>query len=114
MNKIKNEHGIEMYYDRNTFVDKLDILDSNGKYFLKDSFITDDTYYQNIIYDGYLIGYNSEQDLEEKYNNVPNKPMALVPIKDTLLVRAIRKIRTLVGLNKNYGYNYNYNDINMK
>ena len=33
MNKINNEHGIEMYYERDTFVDKLNILDSNGKYF---------------------------------------------------------------------------------
>lgn len=33
MNKIDNEHGIEMYYERNTFADKLDILDSNGRYF---------------------------------------------------------------------------------
>ena len=48
--------------------------------------------------------------LEEKYNNVPNTPMALIPIKDTLLSRIVRKIRTLVGLNRNY----NYNNINMK
>lgn len=33
MNKINNEHGIEMYYERDTFVDKLNILDSNGNYF---------------------------------------------------------------------------------
>lgn len=33
MNKINNEHGIEMYYEIDTFVDKLNILDSNGKYF---------------------------------------------------------------------------------
>ena len=52
--------------------------------------------------------------LEERYQNVPNKPMALIPIKDTLFARVVRKIRTLVGINKNYGYNYNYNDINMK
>ena len=32
-NKINNKHGIEMYYERDTFVDKLNILDSNGKYF---------------------------------------------------------------------------------
>jgi hypothetical protein len=30
---INNEHGIEMYYEIDTFVDKLNILDSNGKYF---------------------------------------------------------------------------------
>lgn len=33
MNKINNEHGIEMYYEIDTFVDKLNILDSNGNYF---------------------------------------------------------------------------------
>lgn len=30
---INNEHGIEMYYERDTFVDKINILDSNGNYF---------------------------------------------------------------------------------
>lgn len=30
---IDNEYNIEMYYERDTFVDKLNILDSNGKYF---------------------------------------------------------------------------------
>lgn len=33
MYKINNEHGIEMYYEIDTFVDKLNILDSNGNYF---------------------------------------------------------------------------------
>ena len=68
--------------------------------------VTDDYTFFNDYY------INKMAALEEKYNNVPNKPMALVPVKDTLLARAIRKIRTLIGLNKNYGYNYN--DINMK
>ena len=57
---------------------------------------------------------NKMAALEERYNNIPNKPMALVPVKETLFGRAIRKIRTLIGFNKNYGYNYNYNDINMR
>ena len=70
--------------------------------------VTDDYTFFNDYY------INKMAALEEKYNNVPNKPMALVPIKDTLFARVVRKIRTLVGLNKNYGYNYNYNDINMK
>lgn len=30
---INNEHGIEMYYERDTFADKINILDSNGNYF---------------------------------------------------------------------------------
>lgn len=30
---VNNKHGIEMYYERDTFADKLNILDSNGKYF---------------------------------------------------------------------------------
>ena len=33
MYKIDNEHGIEMYNEMDTFVDKLNILDSNGTYF---------------------------------------------------------------------------------
>ena len=49
-------------------------------------------------------------ELEEKYNNVPNTPMALVPIKENLLQILIRKIKTLLGLN----YKYDYDKINMK
>lgn len=70
--------------------------------------VTDDYTFFNDYY------INKMAALEEKYQNVPNKPMALVTVKDTLLARTIRKIRALIGLNKNYGYNYNYNDINMK
>lgn len=33
MNKINNIHGIDLFYERDTFVDKINILDSNGKYF---------------------------------------------------------------------------------
>ena len=68
--------------------------------------VTDDYTFFNDYY------INKMAALEEKYNNVQNTPMALIPIKDTLLSRIVRKIRTLVGLNGNY--NYNYNDINMK
>lgn len=51
--------------------------------------------------------------LEEKYNNVSNTPLALVPIKkETLFDILIRKIKTLIGLNANKGYNYD--NINMK
>lgn len=54
---------------------------------------------------------NKMAGLEEKYNNVPNTPLALVPVKkETLLQILIRKIKTLFGLN----YKYNYNEINMK
>lgn len=30
---VNNKYNIEFYYERDTFVDKLNILDSNGKYF---------------------------------------------------------------------------------
>ena len=72
--------------------------------------VTDDYTFFNDYY------INKMAALEERYENIPNKPMALVPIKDTILARAIRKIRTLVRLNtkRGYNYNYNYNDINMK
>lgn len=51
--------------------------------------------------------------LEDKYNNVPNTPLALVPVKkETLFEILIRKIKTLIGLNANRGYNYD--KINMK
>ena len=70
--------------------------------------VTDDYTFFNDYY------INKMAALEERYENMPNKPLALVPVKDTLIARTIRKIRTLIGLNKNYGYNYNYNDINMK
>lgn len=52
-------------------------------------------------------------ELEDKYNNVPNTPLALVPVKkETLFEILIRKIKTLIGLNANRGYNYD--NINMK
>ena len=70
--------------------------------------VTDDYTFFNDYY------INKMAALEERYQNVPNKPMALVPVKDTLIARAIRKIRTLIGINTNKGYNYNYNDINMR
>ena len=57
---------------------------------------------------------NKMAALEEKYENVPSTPLALLPIKDTLFNRVIRKIKILVGINKSSKYNYNYNDINMK
>ncbi len=51
--------------------------------------------------------------LENKYNNVPNTPLALVPVKqENLFQILIRKIKTLLGIN--YNNNYNYNEINMK
>lgn len=68
--------------------------------------VTDDYTFFNDYY------INKMAELEERYENMPNKPLALVPVKDTLISRAIKKIRTLVGINNNYGYNYN--DINMK
>lgn len=52
-------------------------------------------------------------ELEDKYNNVPNTPLALVPVKkENLFEILIRKIKTLIGLNANRGYNYD--NINMK
>ena len=49
--------------------------------------------------------------LEDRYNNVPNTPMALVPVKENLLQILIRKIKTLFGLNASQ---YDYDKINMK
>lgn len=51
-------------------------------------------------------------ELEAKYENVPNTPMAIIPVKDTLLAKIIRKIRILAGISRSY--RYNYDDINMK
>ena len=68
--------------------------------------VTDDYTFFNDYY------INKMAALEDKYENVPNKPLALVPIKDTLFAKIVRKIRTLININKNYGYNYN--NINMK
>lgn len=45
-------------------------VDETGKCYLPDSFITDDSYYREIIYDGYLIGYKDEQELLEKYKSM--------------------------------------------
>jgi len=56
---------------------------------------------------------NKMTELDDKCNNIiPNKQLALVPIKNTLTDRIIKKIKTIIGINN--GYRYNYNDINMK
>ena len=69
--------------------------------------VTDDYTFFNDYY------INKMAELENKYNNVPNTPLALVPIKkETLFQLIIRKIKTLLKLN--YNNNYNYNDINMR
>lgn len=63
------------------------------------------------FFNEYYISKMSE--IEDKCNNnIPDKQLALVPIKNTLLDRAIRKLKTLAKLDKKYSYNYN--DINMK
>lgn len=69
--------------------------------------VTDDYTFFNDYYITKMAG------LEEKYNNVPNTPLALVPVKkENLFEMLIRKIKTLIGLNANRGYNYD--NINMK
>ena len=55
---------------------------------------------------------NKMEALEEKLNNMTNKSLALISIKESLFIKAIKKIRTLTGLVTNH--NYNYDDINMK
>ena len=71
--------------------------------------VTDDYTFFNDYY------INKMADLEERYNNMSNKPLvALVPVKETLLGNIIRKIKALVGYNYNKKRNYNYNNINMK
>lgn len=66
--------------------------------------VTDDYTFFNDYYIDKMAG------LENKYNNVPNTPLALVPIKRTLLQVLISKLKSLLGLN----YKYNYDEINMK
>lgn len=56
-------------FDYNWLTDMCIPKDNNGNYYLKDTFITDDLHYQNIVYNGYLIGYNSYKELEKKYND---------------------------------------------
>ena len=68
--------------------------------------VTDDYTFFNDYY------INKMAALEEKYENIQNQPMALIPVKETLFGRLIRKIRTLIGINAQA--KYNYNDINMK
>ena len=69
--------------------------------------VTDDYTFFNDYYITKMAG------LENKYNNVPNTPLALVPVKsENLFQILVKKIKPLLGLN--YKNNYNYNDINMK
>lgn len=46
------------------------IKDKSGKYYLPADFMTPEDEYIDIINDGYLLGYNSEQELLEKYNKI--------------------------------------------
>lgn len=46
------------------------IRDKRGEFYLPIDFRTDDNEYKEIINDGYLIGYNSEFDLLEKYKDM--------------------------------------------
>jgi len=68
--------------------------------------VTDDYNFFNEYY------INKISTLDDKCNNIPKKQLALVPIKNTLIDRMIRKLKTLIRLDKNYSYNYN--NINMK
>ena len=68
--------------------------------------VTDDYTFFNDYY------INKMAALEEKYESIQNKSVALVPIKDTLFGRLIRKIRTLTRMNTQE--KYNYNSINMR
>lgn len=49
--------------------------------------------------------------LEEKYNNVADSKLALVPVKENVLQILVRKIKTLFGIN---AAQYDYDKINMK
>ena len=46
------------------------IKDKKGKYYLPVDFITPEDEYRDIVNDGYLLGYNNEQELLKKYNQI--------------------------------------------
>ena len=79
-------------FDYNWLIDVCPTKNENGKYYLKDSFITDDIYYQSIVYDGYLIGYKDENELLEKYKN-------LIELKKHII--NILKTTRIVNINPN-------------
>lgn len=70
-------------FDYNWMIDICNVKDEQGNYYLKESFITDDLYYQNIINDGYLIGYKNEMELEEKYNKLLKQKQQIINILKT-------------------------------
>ena len=70
-------------FDYNWMVDICNAKNENGDYYLKESFITDDLYYKSIIYDGYLIGYNNERELEAKYNQLLEKKQKIINVLKT-------------------------------
>lgn len=69
--------------------------------------VTDDYTFFN----EYYIAKMSELENKCK-NNTPNKQLALIPVKNTLIDRMVRKLKTLIRLDKSYSYNYN--EINMR
>jgi len=54
---------------------------------------------------------NKMSELEDKYNSITNN-IALIPVKNSLFDKIVRKLKLLI--NQDYTYSYNYNDINMK
>lgn len=54
---------------------------------------------------------NKMSELEDKYNSITNN-IALIPVKNSLFDKVLRKLKLLI--NQDYTYSYNYNDINMK
>lgn len=45
-------------------------IDKTGNCYLPSDFITDELYYREIVYDGYLLGYKDENQLLAKYRNM--------------------------------------------
>ena len=70
-------------FDYNWIVDVCNAQNELGECYLKESFKTDDLYYQNIVYDGYLVGFENEKHLEKKYKELLKQKQRIINILKT-------------------------------
>lgn len=58
-------------------------VDKNGNCYLPDSFISDEIYYRQIVYDGYLLGLKDENELLQKYKQMIDLKKHIITVLKT-------------------------------
>lgn len=58
-------------------------VDEEDKCYLPDNFITNDSYYREIVYDGYLLGYKDKDELLKKYKKMIRLKKHIIDVLQT-------------------------------